>query len=130
MEMVQVPSLLVFAAPIQSLTLAAQANAFGVETMQAFNAANTLLGTATSPTLFNCEGCNRRCLIKDTEMSFGETAARRSFFFRMSFCNVRYWHLADIPSVKRLFLSLWPVSQFLAITRSATSISSDNLCPC
>ena len=45
-----------FATPIQSLTLAAQANLGGnfVETMQAFNAANTLLATAISPTLFNC----------------------------------------------------------------------------
>jgi hypothetical protein len=47
---------LMFATPIQSLTLAAQANNFGnfVETMQAFNASNTLLDTEISPTIFNC----------------------------------------------------------------------------
>ena len=48
---------LTFATPIQSLTLAAQADAAGpfVQTMQAFDAGSTLLDTKTSPTINNCQ---------------------------------------------------------------------------
>ena len=47
---------LTFATPIQSLTLAAQAFAFGdfTQTMQAFNVGNTLLDTEVGPLINNC----------------------------------------------------------------------------